>query len=166
MKKETLWLLIGLGALVLFTGGAAVVLATWKTRNNAAAYLPLLADAERQYGIPTDLLARLAYEESRFRTDIADGLTVSPAGAVGLMQMLPKYFGSPTDLATPAIAVPKAAQYLRQLYDRFGSWRLAVAAYNAGPTAVAKYGDVPPFTETQHYVSSIFGDLPASAAYV
>ncbi len=49
------------------------------------------------------------------------------------------------------------ARYLRQQYDRFRSWRLALAAYNAGPEAVAKYNGVPPYKETQGYVKAILG---------
>ena len=49
------------------------------------------------------------------------------------------------------------ARYLRMMYDRFGDWRLALAAYNAGPEAVAKYGGVPPYAETATYVRRIMG---------
>ena len=49
------------------------------------------------------------------------------------------------------------ARYLSQQYRRFGDWRLALAAYNAGPEAVARYRDVPPFAETQNYVKAILG---------
>lgn len=163
MKPSTV-ILLGMLALFLVGGGAIVAeLAMWKKANNAQAYLPLLADAESRYGIPPDLLARLAYQESRFREDIADGSVNSPAGAVGLMQMLPQYFPGP--LTNPAFAIDTAARYLRQLYDRFGSWQLAAAAYNAGPGTVSKYGGVPPFAETQNYVAQIFGDLPQTSLY-
>ena len=49
------------------------------------------------------------------------------------------------------------ARYLRQQYDTFGSWRLALAAYNAGPKAVAKHNGVPPYRETRNYVRVIWG---------
>ncbi len=49
------------------------------------------------------------------------------------------------------------ARYLRQQHDRFGTWELALAAYNAGPGAVEKYGGIPPYKETQNYVQKILG---------
>jgi len=50
------------------------------------------------------------------------------------------------------------ARYLRQQYDKFGTWRLALAAYNAGPGAVERYNGVPPYRETQNYVKVIWGE--------
>lgn len=135
----------------------------WKQANNAQAYLPLLADAERRYHIPTDLLARMAYQESRFRDDIADGSTISPAGAVGLMQMMPQFFPGP--LTNPSFAVETAAQYLVQLYRQFGSWQLAAAAYNWGPGNVQKYlaGTAHMPQETSNYVAQVFSDVRITA---
>ncbi len=51
--------------------------------------------------------------------------------------------------------VEGGVRYLRRLIDRYGSWRLALAAYNAGPTAVDHYGGVPPYRETQEYVKKV-----------
>jgi soluble lytic murein transglycosylase-like protein len=61
------------------------------------------------------------------------------------------------DATDPLENLDGGARYLRQQYDRFKSWRLALAAYNAGPEAVAKYDDVPPYAETQGYVLAILG---------
>ena len=137
----------------------------WKTANNAQTYLPMLNAAEQQYGIPADLLARMAYQESRFRDDIVTGQTTSSAGAVGLMQMLPQYFPGP--LTDPAFAIDQAAQYLVSLYQQFGSWKTAVAAYNWGPGNVRKYlaGTATMPTETSNYVAQVFGDLPQTGSY-
>lgn len=131
----------------------------WKNTKNAEKYLALLRAAEIKYGIPQDLLARLAYQESRFRDDIVSGGTVSSAGAQGLMQLVPKWHPSVNPLNVPA-AIDYAARYLLQLHRQFGSWQTALAAYNAGPGNVQKYGGVPPFAETQNYVSQILSDVP------
>ena len=57
----------------------------------------------------------------------------------------------------PAQNLEGGARYLREQYDTFGSWRLALAAYNAGPGAVQKHGGVPPYRETRNYVRVIWG---------
>lgn len=120
----------------------------------------LFASASAQYNLPENLLARVAYQESRFRKDIIDGTTKSSAGAQGIMQIVPAYHPGVNPLV-PAEAIRYAAKYLRQLYNQFGSWKLALAGYNAGPGNVVKYGGVPPFKETQNYVSQILSDVPA-----
>lgn len=166
MKRDTLWLILGVLALLAAGGTAVVVLSDWKKRAQLTAgadtynyLMGLLNAAEDTYGIPRDLLARQAYQESHFRPDIINGTTVSPAGALGLMQIVPAYHPTADPLNVPA-AITYAAGFLRSLYNQFGSWALALAAYNAGPGNVAKYGNtVPPFAETQAYVSSILGDV-------
>lgn len=156
MRASTSFYFFGLIALGLFLWPRKV--SEWKSASNADKYVPLLNAAERRYGIPTDLLARLAYQESHWRNDIVTGAYRSAAGAVGLMQIVPKYHPGVDPLNVSA-SVDYAARYLKQLYAQFKSWKLAVAAYNAGPGNVQKYGGVPPFAETQKYVSDIFGDL-------
>src|SRR5205085_2244103 len=66
----------------------------WKNVGSATDWLPALAAAERSHGLPTDILARMAYEESHFREEIIRGSLASPAGALGLMQLEPVYFNS------------------------------------------------------------------------
>jgi soluble lytic murein transglycosylase-like protein len=82
---------------------------------------------------------------------------VSNKGALGLMQLLP---GTARDLAVddafdPAQNVRGGTDYLRQMLDRFGALELALAAYNAGPEAVAKYGGIPPYDDTRVYVRRV-----------
>ena len=91
---------------------------------------------------------------------------VSPAGAQGLYQFMPytaRGFGI-TNPFDPAQSTFGAALYLRDLYKRFGSWDLALAAYNAGPGAVEAAGNrIPNIPETQQYVHSILSMLGGKA---
>lgn len=108
----------------------------------------------RQYGIPPDLFMRLVGAESSWNQSAR-----SPVGAIGLGQLMP---GTAAELGVdpndPLQNLDGAARYLRQQFDSFGDWRLAAAAYNAGPGNVRKYGGVPPFAETQNYVAKLFGE--------
>lgn len=111
---------------------------------------PLRAAADR-YGLAPELLDAVARQESGYRPG-----AVSPAGAVGLMQLMPataRALGvDPTD---PVQSLNGAAAYLRSLLDRFdGRIDLALAAYNAGPAAVERYAGAPPYRETRAYVSA------------
>ena len=138
----------------------------WKA--NGGQWLAHLANAELAYGLPQDLLARVAYQESHFREDIIRGLLVSSAGAMGMMQLMPRYFLSVrasipyTDVDVIA-QIDEAAAFLEHLHTQTQDWKLAVAAYNAGLGAVHKYGGVPPFAQTQEYVAQVSADVPAIA---
>ncbi|HEY4441828.1 MAG TPA: lytic transglycosylase domain-containing protein [Candidatus Elarobacter sp.] len=99
------------------------------------------------------LLKAVIANESGFNAN-----ATSKVGAQGLMQLMPETAASlgVRDAYDPAQNVAGGARYLRGLLDRFGGdQRLAVAAYNAGPGAVSKYGDVPPYAETQSYVTNV-----------
>lgn len=159
MNRQTLLLLAVVTAFVLFGGVVSDSTSDWKKAKNASKYLPLLNAAEKKYGIPTDLLARLAYQESRFRDDIVSGETASAAGALGIMQIVPRFHPTARPLDIPA-AVDYAANFLASLRRQLGSWRLALAGYNAGARNVLKYGGIPPFPETQKYVREITRDVP------
>jgi hypothetical protein len=117
-------------------------------------YRQAARDAARKYGIDPEMFLRLIQQESSFRPDV-----VSPKGAVGLGQLMPataKELGvDPTD---PMQNLEGSAKYLSQQLKRFGSPELALAAYNAGPTRVAKLGRVPNIAETQNYVKKILGE--------
>lgn len=146
------------GLALLIAATAAKKVSDWKGKPNAAKYLPRLADAERKHGIPADLLARIAYQESRWRDDIVSGQLKSPAGALGLMQIVPAAHPGVDPLNVSA-AIDYAGGYLKRLYTQFGRWDLAVAAYNAGPGNVRKYKGIPPFKETRDYVREVFSDI-------
>ena len=109
--------------------------------------------AARANGIPEDLFLRLVRQESGFNPN-----AVSHKGALGLAQLMPgtaRALGvNPRD---PVQNLNGGARYLAQQYRKFGSWRLALAAYNAGPGAVEKHGGVPPYRETRGYVKAILG---------
>jgi hypothetical protein len=114
-------------------------------------YADLFTRAGSRHGVDPALLAAVAQQESGF-----DARAVSPAGAQGLMQFMPATArGLGVDAFDPASAVDGAARYLSDLTDQFGSTELALAAYNAGPGTVRRYGGVPPYPETQDYVRSV-----------
>jgi len=89
-----------------------------------------IAATEAALGIPGGLLARIAQQESHFRPDIISGQTKSSAGAVGLMQLMPKYF--PNAGKDPVADIATAGAELKRLHGVFGDWATAVAAYNDG----------------------------------
>ena len=116
-------------------------------------YDGIIRRAGARYGVDPALISAVVRQESGFHAD-----AVSGAGAVGLMQLMPST-ARELGVANPFDAeqnVDGGTQLLRSLLDRYGG-RLddALAAYNAGPAAVDKYGGVPPYPETQTYVASI-----------
>jgi peptidoglycan DL-endopeptidase CwlO len=106
--------------------------------------------AARETRLPLPLLVAVAYEESRM-----DPNARSTAGAHGLLQVLPSTASElKLDALDPHANVLAGARYLRQMFDRFGTTGLALAAYNAGPTAVARAGGTPTM-QTLHYVANV-----------
>ena len=122
-------------------------------RGKRSDYIPHARAAARKYGIPEDLFLRLVQQESGWNPNAR-----SHKGATGLAQLMPgtaaKLGVNPHD---PVQNLHGGARYLRMMYNQFGNWRLALAAYNAGPGAVAKYGGIPPYRETMNYVRVIAG---------
>lgn len=117
-------------------------------------YLALAREAARRHNIPEDLFLRLVQQESGWNAG-----AVSHKGAIGLAQLMPQtalVLG--VDANDPTQNLDGGARYLRQQYDAFGDWRLALAAYNAGPGAVQQYGGIPPYDETENYVQVIWGN--------
>ncbi|ETX16619.1 lytic transglycosylase [Roseivivax halodurans JCM 10272] len=133
----------------------------WGDAGTAPAYagrykgelLPVARQAARRHGIPEDLFLRLVQQESGWNPRAR-----SHKGALGLAQLMPATARAlRVDPHDPAQNLEGGARYLKAQYVEFQSWRLALAAYNAGPGAVQKYGGVPPYAETMNYVKVIWG---------
>jgi soluble lytic murein transglycosylase-like protein len=116
-------------------------------------YLETARAAARKHDIPEDLFLRLVQRESGWNPNVT-----SSKGAQGLAQLMPDtgaLLG--VDINDPTENLNGGARYLKMMYDKFGNWRLALAAYNAGPSAVENAGGIPPFHETKAYVLAILG---------
>jgi hypothetical protein len=124
--------------------------------NKRAYYMQLAREAARKAGVPEDLFLSLIEQESRFNPN-----ALSPKGAMGLAQLMPdtaKELGvDPRDIEQNLAG---GARYLSQMMSRFPDLNMALAAYNAGPTRVAKLGRVPNIAETQNYIKEVLGRLP------
>ena len=119
----------------------------------AGPFLRLARAAATKHGIPPDLFLRLIEQESGWNPS-----AVSVKGALGLAQLMPATAqGLGVDPLDPQANLDGGARYLRAQFEAFGSWPLALAAYNAGPGAVQRYDGIPPFAETQNYVQVIWG---------
>jgi soluble lytic murein transglycosylase-like protein len=122
----------------------------------ACGYVPAKLDAwtnesAKAFGLEPELLVALVWIESRYCVN-----AISPAGAIGLGQLMPGTAqGLGVNPRDPRQNLHGAAKYLRMQWDTFRDWTMALAAYNAGPGAVRRYGGVPPYRETQNYVRSV-----------
>lgn len=116
-------------------------------------YLAMAREAALRNGVPVDLFLKLVQQESGWNASAK-----SHKGALGLAQLMPETARLlNVDPLDPYQNLDGGARYLARQYRNFGSWRLALAAYNAGPQAVRKYGGIPPYKETQNYVRIIMG---------
>jgi len=115
-------------------------------------YDELIGESARFYRLPPALVKAVIAAESAF-----DPLAVSRKGAQGLMQLMPQTAAQlgVEDPLEPASNVMGGSGYLRAMIDRYGDLSRALAAYNAGPTAVDRYGGVPPYRETRDYVDRV-----------
>lgn len=116
-------------------------------------YLQMARDAARRHNVPESLFLRLVQQESGWNVSAE-----SHKGAIGLAQLMPetarKLQVNPYDAYEN---LDGGARYLARQFRDFGNWRLALAAYNAGPEAVRRHGGIPPYRETRDYVRIILG---------
>ncbi|WP_297055690.1 lytic transglycosylase domain-containing protein [Thermosulfurimonas sp.] len=112
----------------------------------------LFEEAAREVGLDPALLKAVARVESGFNPR-----AVSFRGALGIMQLLPETarLTGVRDPFNPRQNIFGAARFLKQLLDRFGDLRLALAAYHAGPERVERYHGIPPFPETRRYIRMV-----------
>jgi soluble lytic murein transglycosylase len=124
----------------------------WRPAPSYSRYDELIDEAARVHRLPPALVKAVIAAESSF-----DPGAVSHKGAQGLMQLMPQTAAQlgVDDPLEPASNVRGGAGYLRAMIDRYGDLSRALAAYNAGPTAVDRYGGVPPYRETRDYVDRV-----------
>lgn len=142
------------------TGSAAAVTST--TASVPTDLMSIFQEAAQTYGVDVNLLTAIARQESNFTAN-----ATSSSGAMGIMQLMPATAQGlgVNDAYNPYENIMGGAKYISQLLSRYnGDVSLALAAYNAGSGNVAKYGGIPPFAETQNYVSKVLGYYQDSTA--
>lgn len=151
----------------------------WQFVGDGPIWMPALNAAEDRFGIPANLLARVAYEESTFRPGVINGVIPSSVGALGLMQLMPQFFASvraeiPFSTINTRAQIAQSGELLSSLHQRFSDWQVALAAYNWGGGNVHheyakdadKYILVDMPDQTQKYVKEIIGDVPLMGALI
>lgn len=127
-----------------------------KKNMRQAAAAPFFTTAGGEVELSPRLLEAVAYVESRFNQQ-----AISKAGAIGVMQLMPTTAAElGVDPSNPEGNIRGGAEYLRRMVTMFGNnLELALAAYNAGPSAVQRHGGVPPYAETRAYVDAVMDYL-------
>jgi Transglycosylase SLT domain len=138
----------------------------WKNAGSGPTWVPILNQAEEQYGLPQDILAATAYQESSFIENVIRGLKPSSDGlSLGIMQLQTQFFPS---LVGPSVPVPytdqnvsdqinAAAQVFAENFAALGNWEQTIAAYNQGLAGVQRNG-----ITSVSYVQNIVGNAPAA----
>jgi hypothetical protein len=119
--------------------------------DNREQYEPTAREAASRYNVPVEMFLRQITQESGWNPRAG-----SQAGAQGIAQIVPKYHPG-VDPWNPVESLQYAAKLMRANYDQYGRWSLALAVYNAGGGAVQKYNGVPPYPETEQYLTVILG---------
>jgi soluble lytic murein transglycosylase-like protein len=135
------------------SGSQIATTATADVGSGSTPYESQIQAAASKYGIDPAVLKGLIKQESGFNPNAG-----SPAGAQGLTQLMPGTAASlgVSDVHDPAQSIDGGAHYLRMQLDRFGGdYSKALAAYNAGPGAVQRFGGIPPYAETRNYVKNV-----------
>lgn len=125
---------------------------------NRLKFQPFFRQAENANGLPKGILESIAEQESNFSSDIISGKIKSSAGAVGLMQIIPKWHPNVNAL-DPVASINYAGSFLKSLYKSTGSWEKALASYNWGLDNVQKKGLANMPQETKNYVSNILSRI-------
>jgi hypothetical protein len=172
MAKRAAVAVLSAAFAILFGASAAAQeddSANTSVRTETATSICLMAEAAASAnGLPFEFFARLIWQESRFRPDAVGPVTRSGERARGIAQFMPRTASERglLDPHDPVQALPKSAEFLRELLKEFGNLGLAAAAYNAGPRRVRDWlegrGGLP--AETQHYVEIITGHPAAEWA--
>jgi len=133
-------------------------------RPEPSSYDDMIERVAVRHGVPAALIKAVVKTESNFQRH-----AVSSKGAQGLMQLMPATAADlgVEDAFSAEQNVRGGTRYLRAMIDRYGDWKQALAAYNAGPGAVDQYGGIPPYQETREYVERVLhyyrrydGDFP------
>lgn len=140
----------------------------WQEQLDGPKWIPLIRQTEQVMGIPSMLLCRMAYQESRFRPEIISGAVKSPAGALGILQLMPQWWSTvrvpiPFTEEDTHAQILQAGKFICQMYVKYGDWAEALAAYNFGPANEDKFlshkiTGLP--KETTDYVTEILSDVP------
>jgi len=117
--------------------------------NNQADYINALINMEKEYDMPNGILQNIAYHESRYNPN-----AVSHAGAVGIMQIHPRWHKG-VNAYDPYASIKYGAKYLQSLYDRFQNWEMALAAWNWGQGNLAKYSYHKAPRETRNFIKNV-----------
>lgn len=139
----------------------------WANVNQGPVWVPVINQTEASLGIPTNLLARMAFQESSFLPAVIDGTQASSEGALGILQLEPQYNSTaqvpvPFTAADTQAQITQAGQDLVANYNEFNDWGIAVAAYNAGAGTIKNVlaGAQTMPTQTSNYVAAILADVP------